>query len=265
MVKQKNYRLYLLVLLLIFFTACAGIAPADGLSVRVQPDPASVFTGKTTRIFIDVINNDVKTYKNVYAEIFDMGVMRDGSCSQTSNEIRPGSLSTLQCTLRAPDSITGPVFRNNVHVRATYDSTVSGIAIIEAMTEDEYNRLKDAGKLRQLPLYYSFSDRNLKVEAEFDENPYVFVAGRKYYMKIKITNIGNGFAEQITFDKSTNIADRLGIVNCGAVTLRPVGKEFPTITCELTPQPQRLEGYDIGININYKYDVRASTSVDIVR
>ena len=47
--------------------------------------------------------------------------------------------------------------------------------------------------------------------------------------------------------------------------LRPVGKEFPTIACELTPRPARIESYDIGLTIKYKYDVRTSTAVDIVR
>ncbi len=262
-------KLYLLALiLLVALTACVGgNVPMDGLSITLQADPSSVFTDKETKVFIDVINNDAKTYENIIVEIFDMGIMTGTACQDTRPELRPRSLFTKQCTLKAPPSITTPTFRNSINARAIYDTKLSGIMTVQAMAEDEYNRLSYAGKLSSLPLAKTFSDKNIMVQVDVDENPYVYTsAGRKLFMHIKIANIGNGFVEQIKFDPTRDIVDKSSIVNCGnAVALRPVGKEFPTITCELTPAPARIESYDIGITIKYKYDVRTSIAVDIVR
>ncbi len=263
-------KLYLITLVLVIAsTACIGGVPTNGLSVSIQADPTSVFTDKETKVFIDVANNDIKTYENIFVEIFDRGIMTGIACFDARPELRPGNLFTKQCTLKAPTgaNVITPVFRNSINVRAKYDTKVSGVTTIQAMTEDEYNRLSYAGKLSTLPLSKSFSDKNIMVQVDFDENPYVFTAaGRKLYMHIKIFNIGNGFVEQIRFDPASDITDRFSIANCGnSVVLRPVGKEFPTITCELTPAPTRIESYDIGVTIQYTYDVRTSTVVDIVR
>ncbi|MBI4162498.1 MAG: hypothetical protein HY513_02350 [Candidatus Aenigmarchaeota archaeon] len=264
----KNFISSCLLAVLVAFTACiGGGVPSDGLTITLQADPSSVFTDKETKIFLDVANNDVKTYENIVVEIFDMGIMTGPACSDSKPELRPGNLFTKQCSLKAPSTLTTPAFRNSINARAIYDTKVSGITTVQAMTEDEYNRLSYAGKLFSLPLSKSFSDKNILAQVDFDENPYVYTAvGRKLFMHIKIFNIGNGFVEQIKLDPARDIVDKSSIVNCGnSAALRPVGKEFPTITCELTPAPARIESYDIGLTIRYTYDVRTSAVVDIVR
>jgi len=255
--------LWLLPLALVFFAGCANVSMNEGLVINMQADPDSVFAGKDTRLFIDVLNNDVKSYTDLNVRLFDTGLMTSTCQPQPTTTLRPGGFFTIACTLTAPAFIDMST-ATEAHVDAKYKSSISGAVVLRSVSPDEYDRLKNSGKYPNMPSYFSFGDKNMEVSVTLDENPMVYKTDKRYFMHINIRNIGNGLISEISVIGNA-VDGPAGLVDCKNTILRPIGKEFPTITCELYPQTSRLTDYNIVVDIPYTYEVAQSTSIRIIK
>ena len=255
--------LWILPLLLVLFAGCANISVNEGLVINMQADPDSVFVGKDARLFIDVLNNDVKSYTDLNVRLFDTGLMTSTCQPQPATVLRPGGFFTIQCILTAPALIDGST-TTEAHVNAKYKSSISGAVVLRSVSPDEYDRLKNSGKYPNMPSSFSFADKNMEVSVTLDDNPMVYKTDKRYFMHINIRNIGNGLISEISVIGSA-VNGPAGLVKCEDTTIRPIGKEFPTIACELYPQTSRLTDYNIVVDIPYTYDVSHSTNIRIVK
>ena len=104
--------LWLLPLALVFFAGCANVSMNEGLVINMQADPDSVFAGKDTRLFIDVLNNDVKSYTDLNVRLFDTGLMTSTCQPQPTTTLRPGGFFTIACSQKR--IILQPSFFNNL-------------------------------------------------------------------------------------------------------------------------------------------------------
>lgn len=255
-----------------------------GLSTTLVPDPPSIFSLGTVRINVDLENNNARDIKEVSYDIFDSGRLtrltnqpQGALCSTRVEKMRPQEFRSFYCLLQAPQ-ITEPSVTEQVNARVTYRTEFPTVQTIEMMTEDEYLTRSSALSLQEKPKSYSYRDENIQLDIEFsDPLPIVVRPGRDYYMYFTIRNIGNGFVNGLKSGDFIIAPARQGsptVINCDETglnsltwTLEPTGKEFPRIACKLVlPGGVKvIDSYGLLVLINYKYEVRESTSVEIIR
>lgn len=290
---MKYIIIILSVISLIFISGCTTTTVGGGLSLSLYADPPTIFSSGITTLYIDIDNKDVKTVNNVDVTAFDTGLLQylvtedwqymyeaQPSCHKTYDDFAPGQFDTFLCKLRAP-YIEQQALQTDVHVRATFDTELSVVQLIEMMSVDEYERRTASGKFTPKPQTYSYQDKYVELQIEFSEQlPVVVRQGKKYFAYFTITNIGNGFIgpvepgdfyiEQpgnILKCKQEQFFEEGGITNLLDKTIEPVGRKFPRIACEiLMPGDiEYLANYDITVRIRYNYEIRDKISVNIRR
>lgn len=264
--KVFEMKIFLLILIILFLSGCIEQDQTKGLDIKMMADSDSVFAGSEIKLYLDVNNNDVKTIKNVYMNIFEIGPFtKVSACRKTVSEIKPGSFTSLECKLRAPSTIPISPLTTNFIARVKFDSKLSAVQIVEMITEDEYNIRERTGKLVKMSKTYSYRDKNLELQIDFSDELPIVVRGEKY-MYLTIRNIGNGFVSDLK-ENDITIDEEKNVVNCVKQRISPIEKEFPRIACELNlPEDiNYLSNYLIIININYNYELRGELPIDIIR
>jgi hypothetical protein len=235
----------------------------------MMADPDSVFAGSETNVYFEVNNNDVKSIKNVYMDIFETGPFTKASdCIKTVSEIKKGSFDSLECRLRAPSAIPNSPLTTTLVSRVRFASNLNKTQLVEMITEDEYNILKSTDKLIKKPKTYSYKDNNIELQIDFSDELPIVARGEKKYMYLTVRNIGNGFVSNLDVDDiSVTEPEEKNVVNCIKQKLSPIGKEFPRIACELNlPEGvDYLNNHVIILNIDYNYDLRTELPIDIIR
>ena len=258
--KQKNalnnYNFYIILVLLIAVSGCNGISTAsEGLDVRIETSPNKLFPGGKVTLFIDVENKDEKTYNNILIDVFDTGELV-GECQKAIQQMKPQAIGSLECQLGVPSELKKD---QNVWTKVTFDGHLTGSLQVEIISQEEYELRTRLGTLQRQAKSYSFADKNLQVALDFEESP-PFVPGKQQFVRIKIRNIGAGLVESI---KPGAVSVQSDIISCPPKgELFPVGKEFPTIACEVkVPTVNYLSQSLINIDIKYSYDVREKTPI----
>lgn len=120
------------------------------------------------------------------------------ACSHGNPTLRPGGFDSYSCKIQAPPSIVDKSETNILRTRATFETKFSTSAIASIVSESEYQRMKATNSLSSSPRSFSSDDGNIRVDVEFSEDmPIVDRPNKDAYMYVTITNIGNGYLDQI--------------------------------------------------------------------
>jgi len=260
-------KVFFLVLIILFLSGCIEQDQAQSLDIKMMADSDTVFTGSETKVYLDVNNNDVRSIKDVYMDIFETGSFTKVSdCEKEVDKIEPVSFDSLECVLRAPETIPTSPMTTTINARVQFDSKLSAVQVIEMITEDEYNIRERTGKLVKKPKTYSYKDNNLELQIDFSNRLPIVARGEKKYMYLTIRNIGNGFVSDIK-EGDIEIRQDGDVVNCVEQDIAPIGKEFPRIACELNmPEDiNYLNNYVVILDIDYHYELREELLIDIIR
>lgn len=272
----------LLILVIVAAAGCINSAPAGGgLSISMQPDPPKIFSHGTTRINIDLENTNPRPITASF-DIFDTGRLTfaqqppGAACGLDNFIMLKNDFKSFFCVLQAPDIEEESVL-TEVNAWARYKTSMPVVQVIEMMTEAEYQRRAGQAALTK-PASYSYRDKNVEVRIDFDEPlPIVLRRGHRYFMHFTIKNIGNGLIGSLKYnDFSVRPAGAtsFSIVDCRNSgidnpnwRLEPVGKEFPSITCELTMPSgvSAVENYGMLVTLEYNYEVREKALVQIIK
>ncbi len=259
---------------LILTTACVNnnILSKNGLIIEASVDPDKVFPGTDTTLFVDIKNEDVKSYQDIEVDVFDTGAMIKTDCpaEKSANYLTfvPGQSASIHCNLRAPQ--TNNAFTTDINVRTTFSGTLNAAHLFGIMTETFYKREKLVGTFDAEPRKYLHRDENIELEIEFSENPPLIIRpGKKYYVHFTLRNVGNGFINDITQDKF-NIRSNPDIIKCDPfepLKAGALGKSFPRLTCEIDlPEGEEyLKNALITSEIQYRYETRRTVPVSIVK
>ncbi|MFH0949297.1 MAG: hypothetical protein V1802_02310 [Candidatus Aenigmatarchaeota archaeon] len=256
--------------ILIFLGACVSTFGGKGLEISLQPDPEKVFQGKPMNLFVDVMNNDVKAYRNIDIEVFETGILdKKEECKMQLTEMKPGELKSMICELVAPQKIEQNSITSEIQTKASFDATLSAIQTVEIISENEYNRR--IGKIQTKPKSYSYSDSNIALDVEFSDGLPLVVRNRETYIYLTIKNIGNGFVGPIK-NTDLGIRDNSNIIECESFDeLNAIEKKFSRITCKLNLDRASISAispyvtYSVAIDLDYSYQVREKANVEIVR
>ncbi len=244
-------RYEIILAILVALSACTGQSlVTEGLDIRTETAPNKLFPNGHVTLFIDVENKDEKTYRNVFIDVFDTGQLI-GSCEKSVAEMPPDDIETLECRLSVPAEITRG---ENVQIKTVFEGSLVAALQTEVISQEEYDLRTKLGTLQNQAKSYTFGDKNLQLNVEFDEAP-PFVPGKKQFVRLKIRNVGNGLVDSI---KAGSISVSSDILSCPPKgDISPVGKEFPTIVCEVNvPTVNYLSQSLTNIDIKYSYDVR---------
>ncbi|MFH0832709.1 MAG: hypothetical protein V1900_03260 [Candidatus Aenigmatarchaeota archaeon] len=257
---------YLALLILAVLVAGCTQKAADGeLIIKITDvNPEKIFTGGKTIVTMDVENNGNRTIRNVFIDFFETGFLMKGVCSKNIAELSPGGYDTLSCELTAPFAIPSDKIINTVEARARYQARLSMAKPITMVSREEYDLQSKTGKLKLEPRTYSFKDDNIELQVEFSKE-LPLVEGRKEYAYFTVINIGSGFINSI---RPNDMIIESNIISCPPrVAISPIGKTFPRIACEIfVPENINYLSEDmLIININYNYEVRDKTDVEVIR
>ena len=250
-----------------------------GLFVSLKPDPPTVFSSGIVAINIDVDNKNPRTVTDIKADLFDTGILLGNACRLQMNFMRPEEFKSFSCTFRAPpkDTVLEDRIGTTVNARVEYTTDLPVVQVIEMMTEDEYTQRSQSGKFQPKPSSYAYKDKNVEILVEFSDNMPIVVRQEQkdYFVYFTIKNIGNGFIKEFVYGDLILAPVKEGvpkIVDCPDLEspswkLEPEGKEFPRIACRLIlPQGfSVVENYGLLILLKYRYEVRESADVTIIR
>lgn len=186
----------------------------------------------------------------------------------------PGEFKTHQCTLKSPKQIIEVQTATTVSAKVIYTQELTFTQLIELVSEGyfESHRNDFAPKAGS----YVYNDKNVEITVEFSDSlPVIVRNGKDVYMHITIKNIGNGFMPTIAQGRiKIEIPDELkrkygsDVIQCPEIkNLESFEKTFPRITCKLNLPTNfnLISNYDFIFTLNYDYEVRADTTVTIVR
>ncbi|MBI5061027.1 MAG: hypothetical protein HZB67_01820 [Candidatus Aenigmarchaeota archaeon] len=207
------------------------------------------------------------------------GVCRgDGTCGTMQQcfaniyDLAPNEIKTIECKLTAPSSEQLPKqsISSNVNVRLRFSNKLSALPTIEMISEEEYKWREYSNKVTFMPVSYTYNDKAIQVAVSFSKDfPIVVRSGEKVYMYIDIKDVSDGMIYSIRQNDFHIIQDGSVIGKCDneGIVLRPDGKTFPKITCELNlpKEINYLSNYAAIINIDYSYEYRKSIPVEIVK
>ncbi len=139
------------------------------------------------------------------------------ACSYSNEKIRPNAFDSYMCRIHAPTSIIGDEEIEFVRTKALFVTDFSIPVIASIINENEYQRRKTVNDLPSSPRSFVEDDGNVKIEVSFSADmPIVDRVSEEEYMYIKITNIGEGYLDEIRpqdiriWDSSSDEKDILG-------------------------------------------------------
>ncbi|MBI4170820.1 MAG: hypothetical protein HY514_03935 [Candidatus Aenigmarchaeota archaeon] len=277
--------------MLIFSLGCVTTQPNYGLVLNLQSDPPAVFQNSITKVHVDITNTDIKRLENVKAEIFNPGLMsplNNQLCVQRGDfgTLFAGEFRTFSCDFSARQ-INQDRVRTTLDAKAIFDADFEAVQQVELITEQEYNNRVASSGVQLKPQSYVYNDRNIELRVDFtDSLPVVIKEGRQFFVRFTIRNIGNGFINALkpedvsilqkpSLEQGITESNVLQSVNAQGnfepcrleETLLPIGKEFPSFSCQIfMPSNARaITNYNFIIQIRYHYEIRDSVTVDIVR
>ena len=220
-------------------------------------------------------------------------------CYKINDELKPGEFMTKTCIINAPNKGDMPdsTLTGTVGIGVSFDTALSGVQLVELITEEGYEIRKKAGDWNTKPKAYTYRDKNLELRVEFsDELPIIVRQDKKAYVYFTVRNIGGGYISDIENGRIYNLDDGIFytlngevsynyiehpdfvieqkkvngqfIVTCDDITdMSPLGNEFPTIACELNlPEDMEyLSNHLITVKINYEYEERDDLTVKVIR
>ncbi len=130
----------------------------------------------------------------------DMTITEQGysSCAYGNELVRPGEFDSFMCSLHAPSQILGGEEITYVRTKANFITEFSLPVIASIINEDEYHRRKTTGNLPSSPRSFSADDGNVQIDVKFSKDmPIVDRYGEDEYMYITVTNIGQGYLDEI--------------------------------------------------------------------
>jgi hypothetical protein len=271
---MKNIFLIFSLILLVFISGCTSTM-TRGLTLSLTPDPQTIFSGNSMLLHIDMSNDDVKTLENVNVDVFDTGTLKGDRCVNAYTKILPGQFETFACALYS-DAITQERISAEINAKVSFKTTLSAVQILQLMSEREYQNSVSAGTFKQYPSSYTYRDKYVEMDVEFSESlPIVFRDGQRYFVYFTIKNVGNGFIEFI--HNEDFFIDQNGyLLSCSGKNEQRVYPtsyilesfdKFPRLACEiLIPNDiEYMANYDMTINLDYYYEIRDKTTVNIVR
>lgn len=268
-----RYAIIIVILSVLTVSGCTSVTMGDGLAVSLQADPPIVFSNSALDLHIDVDNRNMKTLRNVIVELFDTGVLESNGCMREFPSLLPNEFQSISCRLTTPP-INVTSMRTEVNSKVSFETDLSANQVFEIMDESEYQRRTATGDYQQKPSNYFYKDSNVMIEIDFSEQPPLVIRpDKKHFVYFTIKNIGNGFIGDIMpeeFFARTNERN-VNIIDCPPMTtLSPNGKAFPRIACEIkaTPEYIGLGGFrnsEILVKLTYKYEVRNSLAINILR
>jgi hypothetical protein len=272
--------LILLPVLLLVVLASGCVTPQQvvggGLFIKLSPDPSTIFSSGVVRLNFDIDNKNPRAVTDITAHIFDTGILSGTECKQNIDMMRPDEFKTFVCVFRAPpkESILQNEASTSVNALVRYTTDLAVVQLVEMMTEDEYLTRKDSGRLQEKPASYSYKDKNVEILVEFSDKLPIIVRPldqRDYYIYFTIKNIGNGLIQDIgsndflVLPVNRDAPNILECENTGQLHLE--GKEFPRIACKLVMPGgvKVVENYGLLLMLKYKYEVRESAAVKVIR
>jgi hypothetical protein len=278
-------RILIGLILLVFLAGCIDSqVNGGGLFMKLQPDPQQIFSGGVTRINIDMENNNPREITDVVVDVFDTGrlLRLDDSTSICYDDqpiaigdMQPNSFRSYYCTLIA-NKIEEPMITTEINTKISYKTDFPVVQVVGLISENEY--LNRRGQLDTMPQSYSYQDANVQLAVDFSEQlPIIIRPGKDYFVYFTIRNVGNGFINKLKagdFVIRPVRSDGPQIVDCSNSGIEssnwyldPVGKEFPKIACRIVlPQGVAVvENYGLLVDLIYTYEVRGTTTVDIIR
>lgn len=251
-------KIFLLFIIVLALGCTNNTITYRGLNVNVQADPAKLFSGGTTRLFVDVQNNDVKNYRNVATDVFDAGIIDVKSCNRKGLDImKPNQSYTIKCDLTGP-----PIEKSSVaqaSVKTSFITDLNFIQSYQMVTQNAYKRESAAGSLRFAPKTYSYRDNYVEADVEFADDLPVVVRDKENYMYIKILNLGPGTLKLLGVNPNSNN------IQCSKPILDTVGKEFPRVVCTLSKTVNDLSNFDELITVEYYYELINTAQIEVVK
>ena len=267
---MRYWILLALIASVVLISGCTSVRSSEGIVMNLQADPSSVFANSSTILHIDVDNRQDKSAYNVLVQLFDTGLLRADECIAAFPRMLPYEFQTFGCVLYAPEKIEEPYTEAEVNARMSFDNELSAVQIFEIINEEEYER-RSYG-YSSAPRSYSYSDKNVRLDIEFsDQPPLVMRPGKKYFVYMTITNIGNGFIDNIGPGDLMIVPANprsAGMLSCPVLEQRgilyPNGNTFPRIACEIDSSPASpSENADFTVTLKYHYELRSRLSIKI--
>lgn len=262
-----------LVASVVLISGCTSVRSGDGVVVELQADPPSVFANSSTIIHIDVDNRQEKIVYDVVVQLFDKGTFMGNECIASFPRMLPNEFQSIACLLYSPEKIEEPFTESEVNVRTTFDSELSAVQVFELVSEEEYERRAASGNYGSARSY-TYSDRNVRLDVEFsDQPPLVMRPGKEYFVYLTVTNVGNGFMGNIMPGDLVIVPNNPrseSILSCPVLEqggiLYPNGDTFPRLACRVVSSPVAAsENADFVVTLNYKYETRGKLRISIVR
>ncbi|MAH42205.1 hypothetical protein CL614_00560 [archaeon] len=139
------------------------------------------------------------------------------SCSYSNEKIRPNAFDSYMCRIHAPKSIIGDEETEFVRTKALFVTDFSIPVIASIINENEYQRRKAVNDLPSSPRSFTEDDGNMQIKVSFSADmPIVDRVSEEEYMYIDITNVGEGYLDEIRpqdiriWDSSADEKDILG-------------------------------------------------------
>lgn len=258
---------YIFLLAIIFISACISppVPTEQGLTLKMDANPKEVFGEGITTISIDVENQDVKTLRDVNADIFEIGSFNyadNNACSKNFGNLDVKDFKTFACNLKAKKVERD--IDNTIWARARYKSSLAAVQTFDIISQAESELRKRTGK-PDGQKSFSFKDNNLELTMELSNSPMVDKAGREF-VSFKIKNIGNGFIEKLRIGPN-QIKGRNVALDCKESEIFIIGNEFPRYSCSINLNGDVVSFItaEISINIDYDYEIRNSVDVRIIK
>lgn len=269
---------FVLILLIAIVISCGCVernnnTPPEPFHVGIDV-PDSVFPDKEFSVYLDIINNQNKTYV-VEGGFYDLnGFESNGECSGGPWVLDKKEIKIIECKLKYPKEFVGESsVKKTIRAYVKYTTNITLGAQLLVLSEDEYILRKQTNNIPEVPTKFEKTENDIKVIVEFQENPFVITpTKKKAYMYVTIKNVGEGTISEIdknNFEISLLSDGRetsVGIVNCNLPSkLYVEGDTFPKISCEIdfaNANPNYLNLFVI-IKLRYSYDLRRSAQIKI--
>jgi hypothetical protein len=275
--------LVLTIVVLVASSGCIGQGEtAQNIRVTTYTQPERVYSSSPISVTVEAENIDTLPLEKLRINVFDTGRLVAKSCAELVEwNVKPREIKTLRCQLTAPspDKLLDYQTQTTVNYEIGLIKLVTLPITAEIMSEDEYIKQQSAGTLKYTAKLFTFSDPNVRIEAELSKQPPILTRqGEKLYLYIRIRNAGSGFIEPIVKDDfSISLVNPDKNINfdpaekCDfpkeTTVLRQKDGVFPTITCEIDPAVSKnyLSRLMLIVNYKYKYNFRGSIPVTIIK
>lgn len=246
----------IILILIIFLSGCNETQEKyNPLKISIDV-PSEVFEQEEIYLTATMENNALKSYDNIKISLFNPGEFSVNDCSVLSkNRLTPYEIAVLDCELKAPSVLMERQY--DLGLTTEFSSSLNHVLPVELVSQDEYRKMEQTGKTVTENYQKTVSDGNIRMNIELPTHPLIEKQSDQY-MKIDLTNSGNGYAEITSFSINSPLVSDCD--NTGSFELN--GDK--TINCLLNTQTENyLSVENVIFNINYDYEIITTKTVSV--